>query len=42
MDAVGKNPNSVNGDGMDFLLLTIITHHLATFESKPVVYVKKK
>ncbi|MFZ3342620.1 MAG: hypothetical protein WA213_17180 [Terriglobales bacterium] len=42
VDAVGKNPNSVNGDGMDFLLLTIITHHLATFESKPVVYVKKK
>jgi hypothetical protein len=42
VDAVGKNPNSLNGDGMDFLLLTIITHHLATFESKPGVYVKKK
>ncbi|MGC2558942.1 MAG: hypothetical protein WA389_08935 [Terriglobales bacterium] len=42
VDAVKKNPNSVNGDGMDFLLVTIITHHLATFESKPGVYVKNK
>lgn len=42
VDAVRKNPNSVNGDGMDFLLLTVVTHHLASFESKPGVYVKKK
>ena len=41
VDAVRKNPNSVNGDGMDFLLLMIVTHHLASFESKPEVYVKK-
>lgn len=41
VDAVRKNPNSANGDGMDFLLLTIVTHHLASFESKPGVYVKK-
>lgn len=42
VDAVRRNPSSVNGDGMDFLLLMIVTHHLGSFESKPGIYVRKK
>lgn len=42
IDAARKNPNSLKQDGMDFLLLTILLRHLATFEPGAEVYVKKK
>lgn len=37
VDAVNKNSNSVSGDMMRFLLLTIVERHLATYETKPEV-----